>query len=1070
MIKKKKSEILLFLFILSILLIPLRYFTNRTNLVESEKQDKVNTSAQRSGTTQWIKNPNFESPIEPWSWKNGMLGDNSDMDGDNSTGQADFRILGDTKTFSEISGIVNSSTSKGWLNFTNSGFLTPVNEIDQYGILVSHHWNELVTGGQIYNYPSIHFRKNVSLDVDMSDYIIKTASLEVEFNASVNSNIDTPRDNYTGENDEDLYAIGDFTTFYVLISDINFTQSFTVAFNRTKYLGQSGAGLTSILNITTKLLTSVDEEDLIIALNAALERDPEHSNFSITLGIDIYSEDNDNSGDHDDWDSLRIITCNFSFTYEKKIDSFTSVSWNQIGNKLNGSNFQIINASFNFKYKVNRTWPNSAPLSELKFYINNKSHSQGVFKLSSVPTSFQYAKPGGFDVTNLVSTDVNISTSFEVFLKDSFELNETLTISIANVTLNISYIETFPDYNTDFRLFLNNDNKSSNPPPYIIQIPINNPLNISFRYVNQSKTHIAGATIQLEGKVPKLLVENYTLGQYDTTINTSDLGIGISILTVVAQKNNYETQNVQIFVEVIDRPTQLRLFVDGDLKNDNSTLSAKFNELINVTVYYRDNETNNHISGANVNLLGIGSLNEMNSQYSLILNTADLDKSINVFTIFAQLVNYTPQSIQFFIDVFDRETELLLFVNNEQKFESDTVQVQINEIINITVYYRDLLTQTYITGASVTLLGIESLSEINNKYNITINSNDLNLGINVLTIFSQLTNFESQTIRLIVEVGERVPHFNLFINGDNKTNDPVFDLPITSNLNITIKYFDNQTGLHINEATLQLIGEGILTNFTEKSVLNQYSIVLNTSALKIGIKLFTIIAQATYYQDLTLDIRISITRISINVNTDTGESLLNAKSGENFKIKILLNNTDFGGIVKGATVSYSWEYGVGELADLDNDGVYEIILQNVKAGSHIITITAFAGDLYEFETYEIVLNVIAESGLDLTWIVIGLTGGIIGIVSVFISYQTHFKYPPMMRKVRKLRKKIRNGKKTKAISVISRYDTIKNNFKATLEILTLNLLKPKKSDTSLMKGTISKNDEKVIKKGGSSPT
>ena len=1054
-VKSKRVQFLIFILIISSVILPLGYNRSKNLTLEAEIQEKIHSSAQQSGTTQWINNPNFISPIEPtWFWENDSLGDNSDMDGNTTTGQANIRVLGDSKTFTVVYGTINSSTSPGWKRFRNGDYQFPdTDEIRSYGAFVSHEWADDANQA-----PSVHWKTNVSVPIDMSDYVITSASLEVIANATVNANVDTPNDDGSWTN----FAIGDSVKFYTQISDLEYNSPiYTVASNSTKYLGQQNSTQTTILTKEDNPLETVNEIDLIAALNSAFDKDPEHSNFTITAGIDIYSEDNLPGTDTDTFDQLIIKNITLTFTVKKKINEYTKVSWNQIGNKLNGSNFQIVNASFNFKYKVNRTWPSSAPLSELTFYINNKSHSQGVFKLSSAPTSFQYAKPGGFDVTNLISTDVNISTSIEVFLKDSFELNETLMISITNVTLNISYIETFPDYFTDLRLFLNDDNKTSNP---VIQIPINNPLNISVKYINQSKNHIAGATVQLEGKVPKILEENSTLGQYDTIIDTSELGIGISILTIVAQKTNYETRTIQIFVEVIERPTQLQLYVDGNQKYDNSTLNAKFNELINITVYYRDNETNNHISGANVDLLGMGSLNEINFLYSLTLNTADLDKGTNIFTVFAQLVNYTSQSLQFFIEIFDRETELLLFVNNEQKFESETVQVQINEPINITVYYRDLLNQTYLTGASVTLLGIKSFSEINKTYNATINTNDLNLGTNILTILSQLTKFESHTTQIFIEVVERTPQFNLFINGENKTSDPVFTLPINSNLNVTIKYFDNQTQSHISGALIQLIGEGQLITVTENFALNQYSIVLNTSVLKIGIKLFTIFAQATDYQDLTLDIRITVSRISTSINTVDGESNLNAKAGQNFWLKVFINNTDFGGIIKGATVSFNWEYGLGELTDLDNNGVYEVSLQNVKGGSHIITITAFAGDLYELETYDIVLNVIVESGLDLTGAIIGLTGGIMGIASVFIVYQKHFKYPPIIRKVRKLRKNIKKGKKTKPLLISKRENIIANSLQDIKKILPLETtLDPKKKDTKLM-NFVSKNDENHIKK------
>ncbi|KKM16585.1 hypothetical protein LCGC14_1684360, partial [marine sediment metagenome] len=940
------------------------------------------------------------------------------------------------------------------------------------GAYVYHYLDE-TDPDQIHNFPSVHFKTNLSMPMDMSDYNITDVSLEVKFNASVNINVDSFFDwdpiSNTPEIDSDKFIIGDSANFYVELSDLSNSYPFRVGDFETRdvALGEGDLVDPDILNITESELNYVNKQDLIAALNSVLETD--NQNFTLNLGLDIYCEDNrGNPGDQDKWNYLIFKSANLTVTYVKKIDPFTKISWNQIGNKINGTNIQITNASFNFKYKINTTWSSSAPLSEIKFYINNKTHAQGIFKLSEVPTSFQYADPdGSFDVTNLISTDVNISTSIELYLKDNFELNETLMISIANVTLNISYIETFPDYVTDFRLSLNNIDKTSDPS---IQIPVNNPLNISFKYLNQSLNHIINATVQLEGKVIGPLVQNITLKQYDILINTSQLGIGTSILTVIAEKTNYETKEVQILVEVTERMTELRLYLNNVLKTDKSNISAKFNELITVKINYEDiEETPVHISGATVNLLGIGQLSEMNSYYSLTLNTGNLNKGVNIFTIFAELENYTSQSIQFFIEVFDRETELLLYVNSVQKYEGDTIQVQINEFINITVAYRDNSTKDYITGATVDLLGIDSLTEINNTYNITLSTNNLSLGINVLTIYSQKTNFESQTIQFFINVVERATNLNLFLNGEDKTSDTVFDLPISSDLNITIKYFDIQTGSHINDAIIELIGEGLLRNFTENSALKQYSIALNTSELNMGIKLFTIIAQATSYQVFTLDIRITITSISTNISTITGETRLDAKSGQNYGLKIWLNNTDFGGIIKGAIISFEWEYGLGELTDVDNDGIYEVTLKNVKVGSHIITITAYAGELYEFETFEIVLNVIPESRADLTWLVISLTGGIIGLATFFISYQKYFKYPPMVRKVRKLRKKIKKGKKLKPILVSKREDIIRNNIQNKIQIFSLDTLKPKETDT-ILKSSVIKNEEMNVKKDGGPPT
>ncbi|MFX1585743.1 MAG: hypothetical protein ACFFDL_14430, partial [Promethearchaeota archaeon] len=275
----------------------------------------------------------------------------------------------------------------------------------------------------------------------------------------------------------------------------------------------------------------------------------------------------------------------------------------------------------------------------------------------------------------------------------------------------------------------------------------------------------------------------------------------------------------------------------------------------------------------------------------------------------------------------------------------------------------------------------------------------------------------------------------LYLNGNETTIDPVLELPIGSFVNITLCYLDNKTTLNINGAALQLIGEGLTENLTENLMFSHYSIILDTSNLGIGVKLFTIIAQATNYRIITIDLRITVRRINTLINTTSGGNYIDIEPGDNFRIKVVLNNTDFGGTIKNATVTYRWAHGQGQLQDPDNDGIYEALLQNVPAGSYIITISAFAGENYEFEDFEIILNAIAEPGLNITIIIILLAAGVAGLSTFFIIYQKHFKYPPKVRKIRKLRKKISKNKKLKPITLQTRQNIINENIINSRQIL-----------------------------------
>jgi hypothetical protein len=1242
--RKRQFKVIGFLLLLSIsLYIPFIPKDQRISFEPIGDSSFLNTSAQRSVTAEWFKNNDFATQ-GPWYWENGTEGDNSDTNAIVSSGQANYEVLGETKTFSVTSGTANSSTWYGWGTFNNSDFLLPdATAINASGCYTYHFLDESTGPGQVHNFPSVHFKKNVSLPDDMSDYIITDVSLEVSFNASVDINVDSYNDWNPVANtpyiDWDKFLIGDSANFYAELSDVDNSYPFRVADFETRDVALGEGDLTDpdILNITDTELNYVDKQDLVAALNTALETDQQ--NFAITLGLDIYCEDNKaaGGGDQDEWYYLIFRSVNLTITYVKKIDLATTLSWNQVGNTLDSATTQVTNAEFFFRYKVNSTWPTTAPLSEIKFYINGKSFDEGIIKLSSATTSWQDAKVGGFDVTSLILTDVNITVSIEVFLKDTFELGQGISISIDDVHLNISYIETFPDYGTDLELFLDGEDKTLDP---VIQIPIEDMLNVTVTYKdNVSVNHISADSATIEGKVSGVLTEIPALEQYYFSVNSSELGLGESVLTVTLQKTNYETRTIQILVEVIVRETDLHLEIDGVQRSNNATINVKFNELLNFTVFYEDNltstlingasvellgfgdmdetlsqynftlntnnlsqgvnvltvfaqisnyesqtiqvyinvverateltleidggsvtggatinsqydkflnvtvfyidlNTSSHIVGSSVELLGVGSMNETLSQYNYTVDTNTLEQGVNVFTvfaqkdnyqsqtiqffiniqirntnvtfsidgteradgytldsqfdvthqvivlykddetdshlagadvdflglgsfdeigtqfnytintnllvkginyltIFAQLDGYEPQTIRFFINVEERETDLFLFINDIQRQKGDTVQFEANELINVTVFYKDNLTDTPLSGANVELLGFGNMNEtLYNQYNFTVNTNDLERGINILTIFAQLLNYQPETIQFFIDVIDRYTELEIFLSYSGyMTTDPVLEIPIGTVVNITVKFYDLKTGVEIPSALLQLIGVSFLENFTEN--LNQYSIILNNLSLGVS-QIFTLVAQAPTYQINTTDIRITVNPISAAINTQSGVAYADLDPNDDYRIRIVLNNTVFGGTIKNATVTYRWDNGQGTLTDANNDGVYEATLHNVPARStpYIITINAYAGENYDFGgEFEIVLTVEAPPGPDITIIIISLAAGVVGLITAFTLYQKHFKYPAKVRMMRKVRKKISKGKKMKPLTVSSRESIITDEIERNKELL-----------------------------------
>jgi len=223
--------------------------------------------------------------------------------------EKDLRSSAEKRNFSLIAGPPQS----GDWNVTKKSVIIDLPDgygIDSEGCYAYHNWSEASGINQM---PSVLWVRNITMPVDMSDYSITFASLSAIINATVHANdgsgggIEVFGDTYT------FYAIGDRARFYVLISDLTKNNIYEIGYFQDNTLGIDGAGTYQLL--TDSIITSVPERHLISNLTSVLSTD--NQNFSLTLGIDIFCEDNF-AIDTDTWDDLRIKFINLTFYYEKE--------------------------------------------------------------------------------------------------------------------------------------------------------------------------------------------------------------------------------------------------------------------------------------------------------------------------------------------------------------------------------------------------------------------------------------------------------------------------------------------------------------------------------------------------------------------------------------------------------------------------------------------------------------------------------------------------------------------------------------------------------------------------------
>jgi len=570
-------------------------------------------------------------------------------------------------------------------------------------------------------------------------------------------------------------------------------------------------------------------------------------------------------------------------------------------------------------------------------------------------------------------------------------------------------------------------------------ISISDSVNIVAVYNDFEDNFISGATVELTGSgISELLSPG--VGQYAYTLDALSLGVGVHFLVISASLENYSTAIKNLKINVLERDSTLELLIDDVNITISRYVATEIDKILNITLFFTDPADNSHISSADIRLTGALEANFTEivalQQYNISLNTNNLQQGINFLTIFAQKANYESRSLIFTIEVKQKNSSLQVILNDDVDPIDNSIKVTIGDFVNVTVIYHDD-DMNFIDNASIIIVG-EGLNQtdlskhlVYNQYNVSINTLDLNFGINLLTLYAQKTNYQPQTLIIRIQIDEKETDMDIYLNGiPQTTQDRSINLPIKALLNITVKYFDNDTGAHIPGSVIQLVGEGLTDYYlNEYALLDQYAISINTTLLDIGVRFLTVYATHANFQSYSALLRIQVDRIKTNITTTSGEIVFNRQPGNDFRLEVQLKDEDFNVNVLNATVSYTWVYGQGTLTDADNDGVYIVTLSNLQEGTFQITLTVYAGDDYDFERFFVTLNVIRPPEDVLLFQILTIAGiaAAIGISAYLIAYQRVLKYPKQVRKIRKYRSKLKKSKSL-GIETLSREKIIEEEY------------------------------------------
>jgi hypothetical protein len=973
--KSNSKKIILSFVVLSILFLNVLFILPNKSIPDLESNKFSNKKIKSSQdyvedefTEEWLDNGDFTGGIEPWEneTKNDKTGD---LNASYTKERANYEILG-RKGKKEV--ILDTNNYNHWEQFQktdpqlepNGGF--GASGIDSTGAHTSHDFDDDAADQT----PIIFWRTNVSFDVDMSDYEISSADLSANISADVSENVDVEGDTV------DQPQSYDYCQFFIEVADLDVStyNTYEIALTQPPNLGRDNGDPNPYLSIE-EFIETKSEQAIIDSLENVLEVDPGNNNFTLIIGIYIHCADNDFSTDSDNWNDLRFHSVNLTFTYEKKINPSSSLSWNQVMNKLPKNTDSIKNAILKFDYLANASWPTISPNSEFRIIINGSQFRETI-KLNDSRT---YSQPASFDVSSLIPLDYNISLKIQLYIADDFNLNKTIKISIDNASLLITYVTTTLESPTNVDLLLNGFLDES------IEVPYGDKINITLIYKNAtSKEFIPEASVRLRGAKFDVYLENNTqFDHYNMTIDSKNLEFGNNYMRIDASKKYFETNTTLFTITVRDRNAIIdKVFLDNKLDSDKQ-IEVPYGDFLDINVTYLDQDSQENITQATVKLRnGTNAIGEFDQifgeQYNFTLNTSLLVVGVNFLTVTAELSNYTSDSETITVIIGAKGTISQLYINDTDHTENLYKAIEANQFLNISLEYNQTNPNQFLSGARVTLNGSgisKLLNENGYNYSTEISTSDLNQGINFLTIYASQDGFIPQSFSLTIEVVQELTNYSIYINKTDYTSNPYKVAQVDNFLNISFGYKDKDTENLIPGATISINGSGVSELLLSNG--KNYTMILNTNDLNQGVNFLTIYATATGYQPqsltLTIEIVQKLTDLNLYIN-DTSTTIVDPIYeldpliiGDRYNITVYYFDEDSNAILT-AGVNLTGTNFNEEFKDHSN-GNYSILLNStdnrLSWGVNYLTILA-QKDNYEPQTLTLRFEIIVkETNLNL---------------------------------------------------------------------------------------------------------
>ncbi|MHA1682228.1 MAG: hypothetical protein ACTSUE_14925 [Promethearchaeota archaeon] len=462
------------------------------------------------------------------------------------------------------------------------------------------------------------------------------------------------------------------------------------------------------------------------------------------------------------------------------------------------------------------------------------------------------------------------------------------------------------------------------------------------------------------------IVASATPGRMTLTYNTGSLSPALYQITISANITNYQIATVVVFLTVMQRPTELKIYdMDGA---ENYSYDAYYGDTVSINVEYNDTLASSSITNDGGTVIDSSPLYDgiaVNASYrTLSFDSSALGVGLQSITIDCSLTNYTSKQVVILVNVLQVPTELTSY-NFTTNLTSTSFKAIWGNLFNIAIEFNRTHLEAQLAGATVVVdYPYESMVFSGGKYVFTFNSSNIGpAALYSLTFTASLANFVTQVVSVSVDVLRVDMTLDAYeVNGPEST---LYTVEWGKNLTFVLQYYEGAPGNNQIPDSLSNDFPGMITNAT-----GNMTAEVNASSFG-GTGIFTTTFIATMENRTTESLLVTIqvveldARLNIYLNstadtifdniTDSKQYYANYKNEITIRVQYL--TTELASLIDGALINIRFIEG-----DLNwtNNPTGNNSIVNASSGLYELTLNT-TRDLGDYSQYSFVINIYKEN-------------------------------------------------------------------------------------------------------------